>query len=690
MNFKKQVSLSKNTVIAYLKTDTSDQICQIVSTVRSVKPNPTGGWREWRYNEDYDWSIYQSSRGQISGFNQEQQVETWCEIGFSPIPFLNGIPSDWNIIGISEHPYLWIEKALKFGFHKIKGDGVDFLIPETTEDYAKLWCFFTNKLINNGVVFRFEDLLSVASIPDLNVWDVVSKIAEKLGYTETGCVEYYPKVPVREFIETSNFVYSVSVVVAARNNGDYLRDALHSVINQSCKPIEIIYVDDGSTDNSLEVAWKFKEVKVISKPWSGVCESRNMGAKQAKGEFLLHLDGDDILPYWYIEYRIKALTENPNASFAYGNAQAFGGGFNQFWTCPEWSSTTLWAANFCNTPSLLRREHFLNIGGWREGVGTAWDWDLYTRFSQAGYNGVYDKNAFMLYRHHDKSISAHQNLKNEKTSKSSVEKMNYLCRNLFCRTQIGAIVSDRLIDLFPTWIDAIVENIEEYRKALVGEEPFPYFGKTPYNKPNLNILFTGDPKHRSFINEHINRVSENFHSITVCFDRWTNVFSTEEERRSNVARFLAKSYNRLLETDCEFVWFLEDDVIPPVNAMKDLNRAITSGATPLYAVAGVYRNRHDTSHIIAHDWSNLKDIGSIKNFKEFPSKDQYVDMTGTGCLMIFRPYASHKFESHVKGVPAHDWTWCLGLKNFDLPPIKKVLLLSNVRCRHYQTLTEFI
>ena len=691
MSFKEQVSIEKNTMVVHLKTDWATRIFDMASEVRLCRDNPVGGWKPWGFDQDYEWETYQIYRSSVEGFRYAHDRDEWCEVGFSPLPFLNATPLKWNIVGVVEHPITWIENAMRNRLHQTDGDGVDAL-PKTPQDYAKLWVLFTEKIVANATVFRVEDL--VANRPAIrfyDVWDIVSKVAEPLGYMQNSYEEYESETPDREFVKPIKSVCSVSVVVAARNNGPYLKDALHSVLNQSRVPMEVIYVDDGSTDNSLEIAKTFKDVKVISKPRTGVCDSRNMGAKEAKGDYLLYLDGDDILPYWYIEYRLRALSENPTASFAYGNAQAFGGGFNQFWTCPEWSPRTLWASNFCNTPSLMRRDHFWDIGGWREGIGTAWDWDLYTRYGKAGFSGVYDKNAFLLYRHHEKSISAHQNLKDEKTSVDAVTRMNYLCRNMFCRTQIGAVVSDRLIGLFPKWLDAIVENIEEYRQALFEEEMFPHFGKPHYNKPCLNILFTGDIKHRSFINDQINRVADHFYSVKLCCEQWINVFSTEEERRSNVARFLAKSYNQLLQTDCELVWFLEDDVIPPSNAMKDLNKAITAAVLPLPAVAGVYRNRHDPSHIIAHEWPNLKKTESIIDLTDFPKKDKYVDMTGTGCLMIFRPYASHKFESHYKGIPAHDWNWCIKLKNSDLPQVKKkVLLLSSVQCRHYQTLETYI
>ena len=688
MNFKEQVALEANTIVAFLKTDRINQLIMVISSVRECQENPIGGWKEWGYDKNYSWNTYIETRKHLGAvYHEASSLNKWCEIGFSPIPFLACSPAAWNRIGLVEHPLVWIKKAMKNKYHTTAGDGVGMNL-FSAKDYAKVWVDLTKKIADNCKTFRIEDVLGKQSVPDLDVWDIVAEEAENLGYTKTGYSDFLPTDPQESRnieIASVNKTVSVSVIVAARNNGPYLKDALHSAWNQSLLPLEVIYVDDGSTDNSLEVARSFPNVKVISKSWTGVCESRNTGSREAEGDYLLHLDGDDILPFHYIENRWNALT-NSTASFCYGNAQAFGGGFNYLWTCPQWTNQNLWAANYCNTASLLRKDHFWQIGGWREGIGTAWDWDLFLRFGKAGYTGLYEGNAALLYRHHEKSISQVQNLKNDLW----VSKMNYLFRNNICRTQIASVMSDRIIDLFPTWLAAVVENIEEYRKALTVEKPFPYFGQSPFNKPDLNILYTGDVKHRKFINKCIDEVGENFNSINLMCDRWVNNYTCEEERRDNVATFLAKSYNRLLETDCDLVWFLEDDVIPPPNAMRDLNSKITNTQVPLFAAAGVYRNRHDESHIIAHDWPDLENVGSIKNFRDFPKSDVFVDMTGTGCLMIFKPYANHRFESHVKGVPAHDWAWCLRLRENNLSPVKRVLLLSNVQCRHHHTVDDYI
>ena len=129
---------------------------------------------------------------------------------------------------------------------------------------------FTEKIVANATVFRVEDL--VANRPAIrfyDVWDIVSKVAEPLGYMQNSYEEYESETPDREFVKPIKSVCSVSVVVAARNNGPYLKDALHSVLNQSRVPMEVIYVDDGSTDNSLEIAKTFKDVLefVIQETW---------------------------------------------------------------------------------------------------------------------------------------------------------------------------------------------------------------------------------------------------------------------------------------------------------------------------------------------------------------------------------------------------------------------------------------
>lgn len=91
----------------------------------------------------------------------------------------------------------------------------------------------------------------------------------------------------------------VSVIVPVYNVAKYLEECLNSIINQTYKNIEIIIVNDGSTDNSLDIIEIFKNkdnrIKVISQENKGISEARNIGLKNTVGEFILYVDSDDYL-----------------------------------------------------------------------------------------------------------------------------------------------------------------------------------------------------------------------------------------------------------------------------------------------------------------------------------------------------------------------------------------------------------
>lgn len=118
----------------------------------------------------------------------------------------------------------------------------------------------------------------------------------------------------------------VSIIIPVYNVEKYIKDTLESVVNQSLKDIEIIVINDGSTDNSQliidDYCKKYKNIISIIKKNSGVSSARNTGIKIAKGKYIAFLDSDDILPKDSIELRYKAAIEN-NADIVTGGAFKF-------------------------------------------------------------------------------------------------------------------------------------------------------------------------------------------------------------------------------------------------------------------------------------------------------------------------------------------------------------------------------
>lgn len=97
----------------------------------------------------------------------------------------------------------------------------------------------------------------------------------------------------------------ISIIIPVYNVEQYVNRCLDSIINQSYKKIEIILIDDGSSDNSGKICDKYAEIdnriKVIHKDNGGVSSARNVGLEVATGEFLTFVDSDDYLPNNAIE-----------------------------------------------------------------------------------------------------------------------------------------------------------------------------------------------------------------------------------------------------------------------------------------------------------------------------------------------------------------------------------------------------
>lgn len=116
----------------------------------------------------------------------------------------------------------------------------------------------------------------------------------------------------------------VSTVIPVFNRPQMLREAVQSVIAQSWRPIEIVVVDDGSTDNTMEAAHALAAehpgvVRVLSQPNAGPGAARQRGLEAARGEFIQFLDSDDLLLPDKFRVQVAALRADPQAGICYGN-----------------------------------------------------------------------------------------------------------------------------------------------------------------------------------------------------------------------------------------------------------------------------------------------------------------------------------------------------------------------------------
>lgn len=104
----------------------------------------------------------------------------------------------------------------------------------------------------------------------------------------------------------------ISVIIPVYNGDRYLAQTIESVLAQTYSPIEIILVDDGSTDGSAEIAKSYSEVDYIYQSNQGVSVARNNGIAAAKGEFIAFIDADDLWISDKLSVQIDLLVNNPH------------------------------------------------------------------------------------------------------------------------------------------------------------------------------------------------------------------------------------------------------------------------------------------------------------------------------------------------------------------------------------------
>ena len=104
----------------------------------------------------------------------------------------------------------------------------------------------------------------------------------------------------------------VSICIPAYNIEEYLSQTIESVTKQTYNKIEVIIVDDGSTDKSLEIAkgYESEKIKVYSQENKGASAARNTAFRYSKGDFIKFLDADDLINPEMIESQIKLALEN--------------------------------------------------------------------------------------------------------------------------------------------------------------------------------------------------------------------------------------------------------------------------------------------------------------------------------------------------------------------------------------------
>lgn len=206
----------------------------------------------------------------------------------------------------------------------------------------------------------------------------------------------------------------ISVIIPAYNSENTISETVESVLKQTFADFELIVINDGSTDNTLEVLSSIQDprLKVFSYPNAGSNPSRNRGFAQSSGEYIAFLDADDLWTADKLEAQLKALQDNPQAAVAYSWCDRInessqlvrkGGYFTAHGDIYPQLLLTDILENGSNP--LIRREALTHVGGFDESLPAGQDWDLYLRLA-AHYHFVNVQRPQILYRISTNSLSS--------------------------------------------------------------------------------------------------------------------------------------------------------------------------------------------------------------------------------------------------------------------------------------------
>lgn len=208
----------------------------------------------------------------------------------------------------------------------------------------------------------------------------------------------------------------VSIVIPNHNGALFLLEAITSAIEQDYPNTEIIVVDDGSTDNSLELLEVYKgKVEVIRAENFGAASARNLGIMAAKGDYIAFLDSDDVWERNKLSLQLE-LMEKTQLDLVYCDGKEFGGkGENRVLHKAVYSGDcyqyfkrfpTRAIIELGCSSSVIRRSLLYKSGLFDTGFsGPAEDWDFFRRYCKYAKVGFCDQ-VLIHYRKHASNVSA--------------------------------------------------------------------------------------------------------------------------------------------------------------------------------------------------------------------------------------------------------------------------------------------
>jgi len=203
----------------------------------------------------------------------------------------------------------------------------------------------------------------------------------------------------------------VSIVIPCYNQAHFLAQSIESGLAQTHRWIDIVVVNDGSTDDTEAIVRRYGSVKYVEQPNRGLAAARNAGLAATTGRFVIFLDADDRLLPDAAEVGLRMFARHPECGFVAGRSRFVSGKGRRLPTRqPPRTSGDPYAAllrrNFIRNPAMVmfRRSALEAVGGFRSGVDACADYDAYLRLARQ-YPVHFHDHVVAEYRKHGDNMS---------------------------------------------------------------------------------------------------------------------------------------------------------------------------------------------------------------------------------------------------------------------------------------------